>query len=370
MSNRQIGTTVLVIAMFIVAISVLFTNNLARSLQEEEQKNMAIWADATRQLIFADSDADIDFVSSIIEKNTTIPVYICDEKGNVLASRNVPEGKKGVGAHGPIELKIDEETTQYIYWDDSSLLTRLRYVPYAQLALIFIFIAVAVIAMLAGQRSEENRLWVGLSKETAHQLGTPISSLNAWQQLLADAYPADEYIPQMKRDIERLQMIADRFQKIGSEPDLQMADLIPVVQNAVSYIRARVSSRIDIDDRSLAGVKRTVRLNAPLLQWVVENLLKNAVDAISGEGQIILRLHENEHEVMLDVADSGKGMDNKTQRRIFEPGFTSKDRGWGLGLPLAKRIVEQYHGGKLLLKQSQPGVGTTFRIVLKKPENS
>lgn len=356
--------------MFIVAISVLFTNNLARSLQEEEQKNMAIWADATRQLIFADDDADIDFVSSIIEKNTTIPVYICDEEGKVLASRNVPEGKKGVGSHGPIELKIDEETTQYIYWDDSSLLTRLRYVPYAQLALIFIFIAVAVIAMLTGQRSEENRLWVGLSKETAHQLGTPISSLNAWQQLLADAYPADEYIPQMKRDIERLQMIADRFQKIGSEPDLQMADMIPVVQNAVSYMRARISSRINIDDRSLAGVKRNVMLNAPLMQWVIENLLKNAVDAISGEGQILLQLHENEHEVMLDVTDSGKGIDNKTQRRIFEPGFTSKDRGWGLGLPLAKRIVEQYHGGKLLLKQSQPGIGTTFRIVLKKPENS
>ena len=281
----------------------------------------------------------------------------------------MPEGKKGVGSHGPIELKIDEETTQYIYWDDSSLLTRLRYVPYAQLALIFIFIAVAVIAMLTGQRSEENRLWVGLSKETAHQLGTPISSLNAWQQLLADAYPADEYIPQMKRDIERLQMIADRFQKIGSEPDLQMADLIPVVQNAVSYMRARISSRIIIDDRSLEGVQRYISLNAPLMQWVIENLLKNAVDAISGEGHIKLQLHENEHEVMLDVTDSGKGIDNKTQRRIFEPGFTSKDRGWGLGLPLAKRIVEQYHGGKLLLKQSQPGVGTTFRIVLKKPEN-
>ena len=223
--------------------------------------------------------------------------------------------------------------------------------------------------MLTGQRSEQNRLWVGLSKETAHQLGTPISSLNAWQQLLADEYPDDEYVPQMRRDIDRLQMIADRFQKIGSEPALQAQNVVPVIQSAVAYMRARISNRITIDDSCLEGVERIVLLNAPLLQWVIENLLKNAVDAISGQGAISFHIHENEHEVMLDVTDTGKGIDSKTQRRIFEPGFTSKDRGWGLGLPLAKRIVEQYHGGKLLLKSSQPGVGTTFRIVLKKPEN-
>lgn len=376
MSNRQIGTTVLVIAMIIVAISVLFTNNLARTLQDEEKKNMSIWADATRQLILADNDADIDFVSSIIEKNTTIPVYICDENGKVLASRNVegssaPQILKSSNQthHGPIELKIDESTTQYIYWDDSSLLTKLRYVPYAQFALILIFITISVFVMTTAQRSEQNRLWVGLSKETAHQLGTPISSLNAWQQLLADQYPNDEYVPQMKRDIDRLQMIADRFQKIGSEPALQAENIIPVLQNAVAYMRARISNRVTIDDSCLSGVERVVMLNAPLLQWVVENLLKNAVDAISGNGSIVFQLHENEHDVMIDIADTGKGIDAKTQRRIFEPGFTSKERGWGLGLPLAKRIVEQYHGGKLLLKSSQTGVGTTFRIVLKKPEN-
>ena len=377
MSNRQLGIIVLVIAMVIVAISVLFTNNLARSLQSEEQKNMAIWADATRQLILAEDDADIDFVSSIIEKNTTIPVYICDAEGKVIASRNVEKESENLQIlkssngdhHGPIELKIDESTTQYIYWDDSSLLTRLRYVPYAQFALIFIFIAIIVITMLTAQRSEQNRLWVGLSKETAHQLGTPISSLNAWQQLLADKYPDDEYVPQMKRDIERLQLIADRFQKIGSEPDLQAQNVVPVIESAVSYMRTRTSSRITIDDSALQNVKRTVMLNAPLLRWVFENLLKNAVDAISGEGTISLQIHENEHDVMLDISDTGKGIESAAQRRIFEPGFTSKERGWGLGLPLAKRIVEQYHRGKLILKQSQPGIGTTFRIVLKKPEN-
>ena len=375
MSNRQIGTLVLVIAMMIVAISVLFTNNLARALQIEEQKNMAIWAEATQQLINAGENDDIDFVSSVIEQNITIPVYICDADGNILASRNVEKQivesnqLKPEDHHGPIELKIDDVTTQYIYWDDSGLLIRLRYVPYAQFALIFIFIAVAVITMLTGQRSEENRLWVGLSKETAHQLGTPISSLNAWQMLLAEKYPDDEYIPQMKRDIDRLQIIADRFQKIGSEPDLNAENLIPVVQSAVTYMRARTSNRITIDDACLNGVERIVMLNAPLMQWVVENLMKNAIDAISGNGSITFQLHENEHDVMLDITDTGRGMDSAIQRRIFEPGFTSKDRGWGLGLPLAKRVVEEYHGGKLLLKSSQLGVGTTFRIVLKKPEH-
>ena len=358
------------IAMFIVAISVLFTNNLSRALQVEEQKNMAIWAEATQQLILADENADIDFVSSIIEGNTTIPVYICDAEGNVIASRNVPDGKKGIGKHGPIELKISPSVSQYIYWDDSHLLTRLRYVPYAQFALIFIFIAIAVITMLTGQRSEENRLWVGLSKETAHQLGTPISSLNAWQQILQEKYPNDEFVPQMKRDIDRLQMIADRFQKIGSEPALEPQNIVPVIQNAVAYMRARTSSRVTIDESCLEGVERTVLLNAPLLQWVIENLLKNSVDAISGNGSITFQIHENEEDLMLDITDTGKGIDSKTQRHIFEPGFTSKDRGWGLGLPLSKRIVEQYHRGKLFLKQSQVGVGSTFRIVLKKPKHS
>ena len=370
MSNRRIGSIVLVIAMIFVAISVLFTNNLARSLQEEEEKNMAIWAEAEQQIASAGEDEDISFSLSIIEQNTTIPVFILDKDGNVTDYRNIAANKAGKLQHGPIELKIDEANSLYIYWDDSSLLTRLRYVPYAQFALIFIFIAIAVITMLMSQRSEQNRLWVGLSKETAHQLGTPISSLNAWQQLLAETYPDDEYVPQMKRDIERLQMIADRFQKIGSEPTLQAEDLIPVIRNAVTYMRARTSSRITIDCSCLNNVERIVMLNAPLLQWVVENLLKNAVDAISGDGTITLLLHENEHAVILDITDSGKGMDKKTQRRVFEPGFTSKDRGWGLGLPLAKRIVEQYHGGKLVLKHSQLGVGTTFRILLKKPKDS
>lgn len=370
MSNRRIGTIILMIAMLIVAVSVLFTNNLAKQLQLEEQRNMAVWAEATRQLVLAEDDADIDFVSSIIEGNTTIPVYICDEQGNVLASRNVTKGNHKAGKHGPIEIQISKDVKQYIFWDDSQLLTRLRYVPYVQFALIFVFIVVIVFTMITVQRSEQNRLWVGLSKETAHQLGTPISSLNGWQQLLAEEYPADAYVPQMRKDIDRLQMIANRFQKIGSEPELKQMDVIPVIEETVAYMRTRVSNKVLLDDSALSGISRVVAVNAPLLQWVVENLLKNAVDAMAGEGTIRFQLHENDHELMLDISDTGKGIDGHTQRRIFEAGFTTKDRGWGLGLPLAKRIIEQYHGGKLLLKESQLGIGSTFRIVLKKPEHS
>lgn len=374
MNNRKIGTIVLIIAMLCVAISVLFTNNLARQLEQEERKNMAIWAEATRQLIFADNDADIDFVTSIIEGNTTIPVYICDTVGNILARRNVADTQTKTlipeDHQGPIELQIAENNKQYIYWDDSNLLTSLHYVPYAQFALIFIFIAIAVGMMFTAQRSEKDRLWVGLSKETAHQLGTPISSLNAWQQILMEKYPEDIYVPQMKKDINRLQIIADRFQKIGSETELNEMNLIPVVEEAIAYIRVRTSNKITIDDSALKDVTRVVALNAPLMQWVIENLLKNALDAIHNEGKITITVCENEHDVMLDITDTGKGMDVKTQRHIFDPGYTTKERGWGLGLPLAKRIVEQYHGGKLLLKHTQQGVGSTFRIVLKKPENS
>ena len=370
MSKRRFGTIVLVIAMLIVAISVLFTNNLAKSLQTEEEKRMAIWAEAERQLASADENTDIEFCWSIIEGNTTIPVCILNDEGEVTNFRNIDEKDAGKLQHGPIELKLSEQQTQYIYWGDSSLITRLRLVPYAQFALIFIFISIAIIVMYTTQRSEQNRLWVGLSKETAHQLGTPISSLNAWQQLLADKYPDDEYVPQMKRDIERLQMIADRFQKIGSEPELQQGDIIPVLEDTVAYMRSRVSRRITLDDSALKGIERPVMMNAPLIRWVFENLFKNAADAISGEGTIWIEVFENEQELIMDISDTGKGIDKKTQRHIFEPGFTSKERGWGLGLPLAKRIVEQYHGGKLLLKQSQVGVGSTFRVVLKKAKDS
>ncbi|MGN0236349.1 MAG: sensor histidine kinase [Paludibacteraceae bacterium] len=371
MSGRYIGSWVLVIALAFVVVSVLFTNNLSRQLALEEQKNVAIWAEATRQLIIADEETDINFVSSIIEKNTNIPVYITDVDGNILLSRNV---KKPVDdprtLFGPIELRITEDNVQYIYYDESNLLRLLRYVPYLQFLLIFIFITIAVWMLLTAQRGEQDRLWAGLSKETAHQLGTPISSLNAWQQLLAERYPDDDLIPQMRADINRLSTIADRFSKIGSEPELRESDVIRTLTETVDYMRTRVSSKVQIEmSVRTSQPALLVVQNVQLLEWVVENLIKNAVDAMGGAGKITIRLQEEPEEVVIDVCDNGKGMDKHTQRRIFQAGFTTKQRGWGLGLTLSKRIIEEYHRGKLFVKSSKPGVGTTFRIVLKKTEN-
>ena len=372
MNGRFLGRWILLIALALVVVSVLFTNNLARQLAAEERKNVAIWAEATRQLILADEDTDINFVSSIIEKNTNIPVYMTDVEGNILLSRNVEKPVEDPRTlNGPIELRISDDNVQYIYYDESNLLRLLRYVPYLQFLLIFIFISIAVWMLLTAQRGEQDRLWAGLSKETAHQLGTPISSLNAWQQLLADRYPDDDLIPQMRSDIDRLNTIADRFSKIGSEPELQAADLLHTIQDVTDYMRTRVSNKVDISlHTQVLHNPLMIVQNVPLLEWVVENLIKNAVDAMSGAGQITIDLQEETDNVLIDVTDTGRGMDKHTQRRIFQAGFTTKQRGWGLGLPLSKRIIEEYHSGKLFVKQSKVGVGTTFRIVLKKPEDS
>ena len=375
-NQRPILLAIFAVLLLIVATSVLYTNNLARQLAEEEQQRIQIWAQATERLILAEPDEDIDFYSTIIERNTTIPVYITDSANNVLHSRNV---RKPVSdphtLNGPIEIRFTDldgsEVIQYIYYDESTLLHQLRYVPYAQFAVIFIFIMLGVFAMLSAQRNAQNRVWVGLSKETAHQLGTPISSLNAWQTLLEARYKDDEYIPQMRADIDRLQVIADRFSKVGSMPELEQEPLVPVVKNEMAYMRARVSNKVSIDFVATADWEKIdVMLNRPLFEWVIENLIKNAIDAMNGSGSITIALFEKENTVWLDVVDTGKGMDRRTQRHIFDTGFTTKSRGWGLGLPLAKRIIEDYHGGKLFLKRSEVGVGSTFRIILNKCKDS
>ena len=383
-TRAQLPVILSLLFLFVVA-SVLYTNNLSRQLAEEEQERVELWAQATEKLIKAAPDEDIDFYTTIIERNTTIPVYMLDSVGNVLYMRNVKKPVKDPTVlYGPIEIRFTDfdgtEILQYIYYDQSTLLTQLRYVPYVQFAVIIIFVLLAVFSIITTQRNEQNRVWVGLSKETAHQLGTPISSLNAWQDLLETKYKDDELIPQMRMDITRLQTIADRFSKVGSEPDLTPMPIIPVIKDAMSYMRTRVSNKVNIsfavgqlnhfpskpvDEQSII-----VQLNKPLFEWVIENLIKNAIDATEGAGEIDFVLYEREHNIILDVTDTGKGIDRLTQRRIFQPGFTTKQRGWGLGLSLSKRIIEDYHRGKLFLKNSQVGKGTTFRIILEKTVNS
>lgn len=369
-NTKNISFVVLCVSLIIVVLSVVFTTSLTRKLALEEQRKMEIWAEATRQFILADENTDIDFVTSIIEGNNTIPVYMVDKNGQLLISRNAAAQMPPIEElNGPIEVKIDDKITQYIYYDESTLLYQLHYIPYLQFALIFLFIVIGIYVIYVSQRSEQNRVWAGLSKETAHQLGTPISSLNAWLELLqADYKDNNNYIPHMRADVDRLQVIADRFSKIGSLPTLTSTNMTDVLSQTVAYMQARTSSQIKYTLNAEESL--TAMLNAPLFAWVIENLIKNAIDAMNGVGSITLTAFAKGKVVCVDVADTGKGIEHRRWKTIFQPGYSTKQRGWGLGLCLSKRIVEDYHRGKLFVYQSQINGGTTFRIILEQTINS
>lgn len=367
-NSKTTSIIVLCVSLIIVVLSVAFTTSLTRKLALEEQRKMEIWAEATRQFILADENTDIDFVTSIIEGNNTIPVYMVDKDGNLIISRNAKAEMPPIDElNGPIVVEISDEVTQYIYYDESTLLYQLHYIPYIQFALIFLFIVIGIYVIYVSQRSEQNRVWAGLSKETAHQLGTPISSLNAWLELLQSEYK-EEYIPQMRADIERLQVIADRFSKIGSNPALTATDGTQVISRTIDYMQARTSSQVTYTLKVQGPVM--MRLNAPLFAWVIENLIKNAIDAMNGAGTITITVSTKGKAAIIDVADTGKGIEHRRWKRIFQPGYSTKQRGWGLGLCLSKRIVEDYHCGKLFVKDSRINGGTTFRIILEQTVNS
>lgn len=376
-NGQKIEKFAVIFALVFIGISAAYINHLVSLLSDETQKHVQTWANATHQLIIADENDNIDFLTDIIEQNTTIPVYIVDEAGNILQTRNVSKPVSDPRTlQGPIEVRISDDITQYIYYDDSTIIRKISTFQYLQLSIIILFVVMAIISLHISVRSEQNRVWVGLSKETAHQLGTPISSLNAWQALLSTRYPNDELIPQMEADIQRLQTIAERFSKVGSEPNLESSHLIPIINNSVTYMRTRISNKVNLvflpmEDGQANTNSIVVDMNIPLFSWVLENLIKNAVDAmIDGVGSIIISVAEHDTDVYIDVKDTGKGIDRHKLNTIFQPGYTTKKRGWGLGLSLAKRIIEDYHRGKLFVKESEIGKGTTFRIVLKKSRMS
>lgn len=364
--------------MLIVIISTFFTNRLAENLAVEETKKIEIWAEATKQLIFAEDDTDVNFLLNIIEGNTTIPVIMTDENDNMLQHRNVKLPKSNEEAffknkiaklkdkRAPIVVKLDENMVQYIYYDESFLLKQLQIFPFVQFGIIFVFFIIVILVFSSTKRAEQNQVWVGLSKETAHQLGTPISSLLAWTELLKLRYEESKLINDMEKDVQRLSIIAERFSKIGSKPDLKPTDIIDSLENAVNYIKNRSSNKVNITLHTPENTSISTPLNIPLFEWVVENLCKNAIDAMDGSGKLDLYVKDGPDEVTIDVKDTGKGMERKLHKAIFTPGFTTKARGWGLGLSLAKRIVEEYHKGKIFVKQSEINVGTTFRIIIPK----
>ena len=373
----------MVVATIIVVASLAVSRMLTRDLEVEERHKMEIWAEAMRTLNLADENTDLNLVLRVINDNNSIPVVVLDAKGHVQSARNVnvrgqsdADSAKKVNAMAQqllaegrfvrISLNVASKN-EYIYvcYADSLMLQRLAIYPYVQLGIGLIFVLVALMALRTSKRAEQNKVWVGLSKETAHQLGTPISSLMAWTEVLKETHPDDDLIPEMENDIKRLQLIADRFSKIGSLPEPLPASLNEVMAHAIDYIDKRTPKRINLVTQ-FPSEDIILNLNASLFEWVIENLCKNAVDAIGEQpGTITLSMQKTAQKVIIEISDTGKGIRKKDIGNVFRPGFTTKKRGWGLGLSLAKRIVEEYHQGKIMVKSSEVGIGTTFLIELK-----
>ena len=375
---RQVKIILVIAAIIIAVVSLLVSHYLVRDLQREERAKMETWAEALQALNNADETTDLTLVLNVIQSNNTIPVVVMNAAGEVTDCRNIDTGDQDsadyvahygrrmyqAGDYIRIEYG-DSADYQLVCYDESVMLKRLTQWPYVQLGIVMIFVVVAIFALLSSKKAEQNKVWVGLSKETAHQLGTPISSLMAWVEILKENYPQDDLIPEMDKDVKRLERIAERFSKIGSLPEPVDASMNEVVAHVVDYMDRRTSKKVEMVC-NLPDHEVVVKMNASLFEWVIENLCKNAVDAMEGSGRIVLTLTEEPGRVAIEVADNGKGIRKKDLGNVFTPGFTTKKRGWGLGLSLAKRIVEEYHKGRIFVKQSEVGKGTTFRIELKK----
>ena len=374
---RQVKILLVVMAVVIAVASLLVSHFLVDDLSNEERKKMEVWAQALHTLNEADENTDLSLVLSVMEGNHTIPVIVLDKDGHVADYRNIQihaddakdtiafveqMGKRMKAADRYIKIQIgDSADYQLVCYDDSVMLKRLAAWPYVQLGIVLIFVVVAIFALLSSKRAEQNKVWVGLSKETAHQLGTPISSLMAWTEMLKENYPNDELLPEMDKDVKRLERIAERFSKIGSVPEPVDTSMKEVIQHVIDYMNHRTSQKVNIIC-NIPSEDVILQMNASLFEWVIENLCKNAVDAMEGEGTITISLWKENKNVIIEVADTGKGIMKKDIKHVFTPGFTTKKRGWGLGLSLAKRIVEEYHRGKIFVKSSEIGKGTTFRI--------
>lgn len=373
-----IKVSLFVIAVLIAFFTLWYTNELVSELAREEQQKVKTWANATRLLASPDYEGDVNFLLTVVQQNNTIPVILTDQEGYVAAYRNLDSSKnwnaklfqkeieKMKEANEPLVIEFLEGQKLIIYYENSIILQKLLYFPFIQLAVIAVFLLLSYAAFNYSRRSEQNRVWVGMSKETAHQLGTPISSLMAWIDLMEENPESlnEEVIKELRQDLGRLNMITERFSKIGSKPVLEALQLRTCVEETVDYLRKRTSSKVKFEINK-GGEGVSVALNRPLFAWVIENLSKNAIDAMKGEGLIVYEIFTTGDRAVLDITDTGIGIPKNKWKTVFKPGYTTKDRGWGLGLALVKRIIVNYHGGKIYIKDSQAGKGTTFRIILK-----
>lgn len=369
--------------LFIAAISIgvgslLYTNNLVRKLAVEERKRAELLAEAQRKIINAEmTDPNLDFYGKVIENNETVPVIVVDSLDNISFMRNMDPVKMDNPRYvnkklrqmketsDPIIINVSPAERQYLYYSKSTILTKLTVYPFVELGIILLFILVAYFAFSSSRNAEQNQVWVGLSKETAHQLGTPISSLLAWLEMMKLKSNDPDLLNELEKDVKRLEKITERFSKIGSKPILKKENLITVISSAVNYLKTRSSGSVKFNVH-LSSEELFVPINASLFEWVIENICKNAIDATNGQGEVEIFISDHTQVVYVDVSDTGKGISKGLFKTIFKPGYTTKERGWGLGLSLAKRIVEEYHDGRIFVHQSEIGKGTVIRIVLKK----
>ncbi len=381
--TKQRWKLILLLAAVIIGFASLFiTNQLVKELSQEERKKIELWAEAIRELSqltnFDDTTQSFTIISEVLQNNTTVPVILTDEYDNVLSYRNIPDHKIDTkeeadkilasmkASKDRIEVDLLDNSKNFVYYNDSTTLTQLTYYPYIQLAIIILFILASYYAFSQSRKSEQNRVWVGMAKETAHQLGTPTSSLLAWLEILKETDLSPELVNEFSKDVARLEKIVDRFSKIGSKPTLKPTNLIDVINNTIGYLKKRTSSKITFVKNYNENDYLLVPINDTLFEWVLENIAKNAVDAIQSTGEVTFTITDNMQVVYIDVSDTGKGISRAHYKTIFQPGYTTKSRGWGLGLTLSKRIIEDYHNGKIFVNHSEVDKGTSIRIVIKK----
>ena len=366
------------IAIAIVTGTIFYSNFLSKKIEVEEREKISQWVEANKFIASALPNADVTLASEIQQRNADIPIIWTNEKDSIIDSRNIDSSeikssknflqkklKEFQSAHPPIVLELNKNpyVADRYYYGDSKLLKQVRYFPIVQLFVVALFIFITFYAISARNKSTQNQVWAGMAKETAHQLGTPISSLHGWVEMLKETGADATISKEMEKDVNRLKLISDRFGKIGSPPKLEEQEITGQVENMVAYIKRRSTDKVAF---SIEKPEEHVyaKISEPLFDWVIENLLKNALDAINGRGTIDIRIKKSNEKIIIDIKDSGKGISKQNISRVFKPGFTTKKRGWGLGLSLAKRIIEKYHSGQLYVKSSEIGKGTTFRIVL------
>jgi signal transduction histidine kinase len=373
-------TGLALIAIAIVSGTIFYSQYLAHKIAREERQKVEVWVEATKLGLFDTTGLSDKLVSIIIAENKTVPIIVTDEKGHILDHVNLDSASVASDTNYVhkklIEFRSQNPTIEWVdplnpneknlyNYGHTSLLNQVRYYPLVQLFIVSMFIIITILALTTSFRSSQNQVWAGMAKETAHQLGTPLTSLQGWVEILKDANPNEKIVHEMEKDVDRLKLVSDRFGKIGSTPHLEKHNIVVQVSSMVEYIRKRAPGKVQfvMNTRNINEIY--TMLSPPLFDWVIENLLKNALDAMEGKGTITINIWQQEEQTFIEVTDTGKGIAKQNISKVFKPGFTTKKRGWGLGLSLSKRIIEQYHKGQLFVKQSEPGKGTTFRIVLK-----